>query len=150
MGEGDGDHWLWRLGDREWVLAATRELERGQELLGSRRTAITHARRAAGMGLNGVLVSMAAQGWSREHCETVWGRSYIDHLRSLAAAVDGPETLRGPFGIEACERCRALLEIPVMPSTNLVRLAIRKDEAAVESLEHAAALVAACSAVVGP
>src|SRR5690554_843546 len=120
----DSDHWLWRLSAHDWLEAAKREIELGRAQLGSRRTAVTHARRAAGMALNGVLVTMAARGWSRERCETVWGRSYIDHLRALASGLeDGRERVREPFDAAQAERCRALLNIPVMPPTGLIRLA---------------------------
>lgn len=146
----DSDHWLWRLSAQAWLAAANRELEQGREQLGSRRTAITHARRAAGMALNGVLVAMATRGWSRERCETAWGRSYIDHLRSLAAGLEaGQEQRREPFDAEQCERCRDLLQIPVMPPAGLIRLAARKHEAADQSLDTAVAVVQTCAALIG-
>jgi|GEM_PF-1320621 len=147
----DSDHWLWRLSAQDWLDAAARELEHGHEQLRSRRTAVTHARRAAGMALNGVLVTMITRGWSRERCENAWGRSYIDHLRSLAAGLEvGHEHLREPFDAEQSARCRALLNVPVMPPSDLIRLARHKDEAAVTSLDTATALVHACAAVIDP
>jgi hypothetical protein len=136
----DPDHWLWRLSDREWLDAARRELAQARERLGTRRTAITHARRAAGMALNGVLVSMAGRGWTQERCESAWGRSYIDHLRALA-----DPSLAAPFDFAQAERCRTLLAIPVMPPTGLVPLASRKDAAANEAVGLAAAIVEACA-----
>jgi hypothetical protein len=150
----DADHWLWRLSAREWLEAGERELELARAQLGARRTAITHARRAAGMALNGALVAMAAQGWSRERCETAWGRSYIDHLRTLAAPAPEPRHPFGPDLSEACRQacrqaCRSLLAIPVMPNTDLVRLVARKDAAAAEAIEHAAAITSTCAAVIG-
>ncbi len=141
----DADHWLWRLSAQDWLEAARRELEAANEQLGARRTAITHARRAAGMALNGVLVAMAERGWSRERCETAWGRSYIDHLRALAGS---SEPSQAPFDAQQFERCRTLLAIPVMPPTGLVRLAVRKDEATAQALTLAAEITRACAAVI--
>ena len=88
------------------------------------------------MALNASLVAMSARGWSREHCETVWGRSYIDHLRMLAGAL-----AHEPFDAEQKQRCRALLDIPVMQPTGLVKLARTRDEAASRALEVAAEIV---------
>lgn len=137
----DADHWLWRLSAHAWLDAAAHELEQAREHVGSRRTAITHARRAAGMALNGVLVSMA-RSWPRERCETVWGRSYMDHLRAIA---DPASSQVEPFDCEQAERCRTLLAIPVMPNTGLVRLSPRKDDAASQAIAIAAAIVKACA-----
>ena len=89
MPERDSEHWLWRFDAPSWLAAAHTELEQGRARVDSRRTAVTHARRAAGMALNGVLVEMVTRGWSVERCETAWGRSYIDHLRILARSPDG-------------------------------------------------------------
>jgi hypothetical protein len=140
----DQDHWLWRLSDHDWLDAARRELEQAREHLGTRRTAITHARRAAGMALNGVLVGMAARGWTRSHCESAWGRSYMDHLRAVADSALAPM-----FDFEQAERCRTLLAIPVMPPTGLIRLATRKDEAASQAVGLAGAIVEACAEAIG-
>jgi hypothetical protein len=96
------------------------------------------------MALNATLVQMLARGWSRERCEHAWGRSYIDHLRALAGA-DTPE----PFDVELARHCRALLEIPVMPPTGLVKLARSRDEAASVALDLAARIVLACAEIVG-
>ena len=144
------DHWLWRLSADAWLEAARRELEQASDQLGARRTAVTHARRAAGMALNGVLVAMADRGWSRERCETAWGRSYIDHLRALADPTKNNATEAGdPFAGEQADRCRALLQISVMPPTGLVRLATRKDEAAADARAVAAEITRACAALIG-
>ena len=92
----------------------------------------------------------ASRGWTRERCETAWGRSYIDHLRALAATLDAQQlSSSAPFDVEQCQRCRELLTIPVMPPTGLVRLARSKDEAASAALDTASALVRACAAVIG-
>jgi len=142
----DSDHWLWRLTAHEWLDAAERELEQASELVSTRRTAVTHARRAAGMALNGVLASMADRGWTKDRCETAWGRSYMDHLRVIA---DSAVSDREPFDAEQAERCRTLLAVPVMPPTGLVRLATRKDEAASQAVAIAAAIVQACAKAIG-
>ena len=52
------DHWLWRLDADAWLRAASTELAACEAHLDSRRTAVTHARRAAGMALNAVLVTL--------------------------------------------------------------------------------------------
>lgn len=148
MSARDSEHWLWRLDAPSWLEAARAELEQGSARVDSRRTAITHARRAAGMALNGVLVEMHARGWSAERCETAWGRSYIDHLRTLANASEGA---REPFDAVHCESCRALLSIAVVPSTTgLVRLGRSKDDAAAHALELAARIVHACATWITP
>jgi hypothetical protein len=98
------------------------------------------------MALNGVLVTMADRGWTRERCEAAWGRSYIDHVRAIA---DPGTAVRGPFGSELSELCRTLLAITVMPPTGLVRLATRKDEAASQAVATAATIVQACAEVIG-
>jgi HEPN domain-containing protein len=144
MTEQHSDHWLWRLDAQGWLAAARVELEQGRTQSGSRRTAVTHARRAAGMALNAALVEMAARGWAPEVCEQVWGRSYIDHLRALAGA-DTHE----PFDREQARRCRELLAIPVMPPTGLVKLARSRDEAAIGALDIAEEIVRECAAIVG-
>jgi hypothetical protein len=144
MAEQDSDHWLWRLDAQGWLAAADAELARGRDHSTSRRTAVTHARRAAGMALNGVLVAMLTRGWTREQCEHQWGRSYIDHLRAVA----GADTLE-PFDAEQARRCRALLDVPVMPPTGLVKLARSRDEAASTALDLAVQIVLACARIVG-
>jgi hypothetical protein len=142
MTEQDSDHWLWRLDAQGWLAAAEAELEHGRAHSTSRRTAVTHARRAGGMALNATLVAMQSRGWSRERCEHAWGRSYIDHLRALADTEE-------PFDVELARRCRALLAVSVMPPTGLVKLARTRDEAASEALYLATQLVLACAQIVG-
>ncbi len=143
------EHWLWRLSTPAWIAAAQRELELGARALRSRRTALTHGRRAAGMALNAVLVQL---GRSRpaEVCETRWGRSYIDHLRALARTLDADSesatTLRLPLDLATCVHCRDLLAIPVMSPT-LVGLGRARDAAARDGLATATEIVAACVAL---
>ncbi len=142
------DHWLWRLEANAWLGAAAHELEQGEAGLAVRRTAVTHARRAAGMALNAVLVDLAVRGGSPDRSETVWGRSYIDHLRTLAGPELDPE-LRAPFTAEFGQHCRELLAIPVMPPTGLVRIARGPDEAASHAIGLARRIVEACTLAVG-
>jgi hypothetical protein len=141
----DDSHWLWRLSADAWLEAAQVELEQGRAQLGARRTAVTHARRAAGMALNAVLVTLPARGWPRERCEVALGRSYIDHLRALADPEHAAaKELRELFDPEQFARCQTLLGIPVMPPQGLIRLATRKDEAAHEAIAIASELTRAC------
>ena len=73
----DPDHWLYRLTAEEWLAAARTELAHAAETLGRRafRPGVTHARRAAGMAWNAVLVQKLDPGY---------GRSYMDHVAALA------------------------------------------------------------------
>ena len=147
----DTKHWLWRLPAQEWLAAAQVELEQGHTRRENRRAAVTHARRAAGMALNGVLVAMAARGWPRARCEHIWGRSYIDHIRALAKFEHEPEQ-RAPFDAEQCQRCAALLAVQVMPATGktgLVTLSRSQDHAAGAALELGVAIQRGCAAVIG-
>ncbi|NVB39935.1 hypothetical protein G6O69_18975 [Pseudenhygromyxa sp. WMMC2535] len=137
----DQTHWLWRLGAGEWLDAARNDLEQGRTKLGSRRAAVTLARRAAGMALNAALVEMSTRGWTRARCEDIWGRSYVDHLRMLGS----DPSLAGPLGPSLAERCASLMAIPVMPPQGLVRLGLRRDDAASRALDEAAAILAACT-----
>ena len=145
--EGGGEHWLWRLDADGWLRAALTELEIGADNVAVRRTAVTHARRAAGMALNAVLVAWArAQGTPEAlaAAETRWGRSYIDHLRLLGEL--GPEG-QDPLDPRAAEAARALLAIPVVPREALVQLHKSPHGPAQQALDHARALVHACADV---
>jgi len=141
----DPSHWLWRLSAPEWLAAADTEIAQAQSRLSSRRAAVTHARRAAGMALNAVLVAQAERGWSDQRCESAWGRSYIDHVRALGRAKD--EAAREPFDARMSEACAALLDIGVMPagSGGLVSLSRERDEPQREALELAASIRRACA-----
>ncbi len=140
----DPQHWLWRLDARAWCQAAARELESGDARVASRRTAVTHARRAAGMALNGVLVALGGQ-LDRMSCETRWGRSYIDHLRALASASPSD---RAPMSAEAAEAARELMTIGPMPERGLVQLQANAHGPARRALELARSLVRECERVV--
>jgi hypothetical protein len=73
----DPGHWLHRLDAAEWLAAAATELAHAQEKLSRRavRPGVTHARRAAGMAWNAVLVSTP---------DDRYGRSYMEHVVALA------------------------------------------------------------------
>jgi HEPN domain-containing protein len=74
----DPGHWLHRLTALEWLAAADNELAQARTALERRaaRPGVTHARRAAGMAWNAVLV---------DHPDDRAGRSYMDHVVALAA-----------------------------------------------------------------
>jgi hypothetical protein len=116
-------HWLLRLDAESWIDAAANELDAARSAgARSRRKAVTHARRAAGMALNAVLRHAVDRGEPLESVQPVWGRSYIDHLRALAG--DAPLLGCDPSTREACG---ALLAIAVVPAQGLVSLARDQD-----------------------
>jgi HEPN domain-containing protein len=96
----DPTHWLHRLTAAEWLAAADTELGQCAEALGRRafRPGVTHARRAAGMALNALLVA-------EEHPS--WGRSYMEHVMALADDATVPEPVR--------EAARLLRDTPPAP-----------------------------------
>ena len=83
----DPDHWLYRLTAPGWLAAADTELIHCQDALSRRavRPAVTHARRAAGMAVNALLVLREMPGF---------GRSYMDHVAALTADAGVPEDVR--------------------------------------------------------
>ena len=112
----DPSHWLHRLTADEWLAAADTELLHCEQTLGRRavRAGVTHARRAAGMAWNAVLV-MAP--------DDKYGRSYMDHVVALAADDGAPAPVR-----EAAARLR---DTPATPP-QLVQLG-RTDPAPLEA-----------------
>ena len=83
----DPGHWLHRLDAAEWLAAADdRARARAGEAVAAARVrpGVTHARRAAGMAWNAVLVTAPAP-------DERYGRSYMDHVVALAQA---PRTTR--------------------------------------------------------
>lgn len=88
----DPSHWLHRLDAGEWLAAADTELEQCEAALARRavRPAVTHARRAAGMALNGLLVSAPHERW---------GRSYMEHVIALATEAQAPEAIRAAAAV---------------------------------------------------
>lgn len=87
MPEKDPAHWLFRLTPTEWLSAANNELaaSRSAFLNKQQRPAVAHARRAAGMAWNALLIVMP---------DEKYGRSYMDHLQALSRDDTASETLR--------------------------------------------------------
>ncbi len=140
------DHWLWRLDASDWLAAARRELELGRDRVDARRAAITHARRGAGMALNGLLVAFSNRGADDEACVQAWGRSYVDHLRALARGDDAP--LQLPLPPELGPTAADLLQIPVVPGGNLVQLARVPGGEVMRALELAGRIVELAAAII--
>lgn len=139
MADDRSEHWLWRLDAAAWLRAADTELTAGAAHLAQRRTAVTHARRAAGMALNAVLAA------SPHADEQRWGRSYIDHLRALA----DPTRPIDPLPAGARPLASALLSIPVVgTATTLIPLGRAPHHAAQQSLDLAHELLALCAQTV--
>jgi hypothetical protein len=135
-----GEHWLWRLDAAAWLRAAGAELAAGEAQVESRRVAVTHARRAAGMAVNAVLVALGQDGDEALR----WGRSYLDHLRALA---DADETRAHPLSAATRTAAAQLLAIPVVPGASLVQLGHGPHSAAQRALAAARTLVDDCSRV---
>ena len=85
--ERDAAHWLYRFTAAEWLAASRAELARARDAItsGERRKGLFEARRAAGMGCNAFLVVAY---------EERFGRSYMDHLQSLAGDPGSPPAVR--------------------------------------------------------
>ena len=100
----DPGHWLHRLDAAEWLAAAATELAHAEEKLAHRsvRPGVTHARRAAGMAWNAVLVIAPDERY---------GRSYMDHVVALAQTPDDDPAI--PADVRAA--ARALRETPTAP-----------------------------------
>jgi hypothetical protein len=91
----DPGHWLHRLDAAEWLAAAATELTHAEEKLSRRsfRPGVTHARRAAGMAWNAVLVTAP---------DDRYGRSYMDHVAALAQTPDDDASI--PAGVRGAAR----------------------------------------------
>jgi hypothetical protein len=100
----DPGHWLYRLDAAEWLAAAETELAHTQEKLSHRsvRPGITHARRAAGMAWNAVLVTALDERY---------GRSYMDHVVALAQTPADDATIPG----EVRAAAQLLRDTPAAP-----------------------------------
>jgi len=87
----DPAHWLFRLTATEWLAAAEAELQHAEAALNRRaaRPGVTHARRAAGMAWNAVLVNAPEDPESARY-----GRSYMEHVVALAADEGLPAEVR--------------------------------------------------------
>jgi hypothetical protein len=101
----DPGHWLHRLDAAEWLAAAATELAHAEEKLSHRsvRPGVTHARRAAGMAWNAVLVIAPDERY---------GRSYMDHVVALAQTPDDDAAI--PATVRAA--ARLLRETPGTPA----------------------------------
>jgi hypothetical protein len=120
----DPTHWLHRLTADEWLAAAATELSHAEAALARRaaRPGVTHARRAAGMAWNAVLVT---------HPDDRAGRSYMEHVVALAGNATVPPDIRA-----AAERLR---DTPAVPP-ELIKLGapdLGPAKAARAILEHA-------------
>lgn len=131
-------HWLRRLDAHAWLDAACVELERARARLEERRTVVAHARRGAGMACNAVLVT-----WAPADVETVWGRSYVDHLHAIA---DGGI---GPLPALAQALAARVLAVPAIAPA-LVVLSGRRAADLVALVDDAAAFVELCRAAIPP
>jgi HEPN domain-containing protein len=100
----DPGHWLHRLDAAEWLAAAATELAHAEEKLSRRsvRPGVTHARRAAGMAWNAVLVTAP---------DDRYGRSYMDHVAALAQTPDDDASI--PAGVRGA--ARLLRDTPAQP-----------------------------------
>jgi HEPN domain-containing protein len=100
----DPGHWLNRLDAAEWLAAAATELAYSEEKLNHRafRPGVTHARRAAGMAWNAVLVKAPDERY---------GRSYMDHVVALAQTADDDAAI--PEAVRAA--ARLLRDTPALP-----------------------------------
>ena len=124
----DPDHWLHRLSADEWLRAADNELKRARVALQMKqhRMGVAGARRAAGMAWNAVLVIAP---------DDSYGRSYMEHLKALAADATVPEPIR--------LAAQSLVDAPL--EAQLVQLGAgdtRLADAAAAIVEHARARIA--------
>jgi HEPN domain-containing protein len=102
----DPAHWLLRLTSAEWLAAADAELAHARGAVERRavRPAVTHARRAAGMAWNAVLIARP---------DPKAGRSYMEHVVALTDDAALPALVR--------EAARRLRDTPPRPP-ELIRL----------------------------
>jgi len=100
----DPGHWLHRPDAAEWLAAAATALAQAEEKLSRRsvRPGVTHARRAAGMAWNAVLITAPDERY---------GRSYMEHVVALAQAPDDDASI--PAAVR--DAARLLRETPAMP-----------------------------------
>jgi len=129
----DPPHWLHRLTADEWLAAAATELDHCAETLARRafRPGVTHARRAAGMAWNAVMVLAE---------DPRFGRSYMEHVVALAKDAGAPDDVRA-----AAELLRDTPPLPPEVIT-LGKPDLRVLEAARTIAGYAAARVAALRA----
>jgi hypothetical protein len=129
MPDVDPTDWLRRLTPAEWLSAATTEIDNAVAALSRRaaRPGVTHARRAAGMAWNAVLVLAP---------EPRFGRSYMEHVVALAVDETAPADVRAAASI--------LRDTPPLPPTliTLGKPDLRAADAARTILAYARARVA--------
>lgn len=91
MPEKDPNHWLYRLSPDEWLHAAQNELLAARTAFMQRqqRSAVAHARRAAGMAWNALLWQCTDAEFAQRY-----GRSYMEHLQALSQDANFSEPLR--------------------------------------------------------
>jgi hypothetical protein len=82
----DPNTWLSRYSAQGWIERALRELAVAEQAFADRQppAAAAATKRAAGMALNGAL---------RVVFRADWGRSYVDHLKALAADASLPRDI---------------------------------------------------------
>ena len=129
----DPSHWLYRLDAAEWLSAADNELAAAADALGRRaaRPGVTHARRAAGMAWNAVLVLAPDERF---------GRSYMEHVVALATDEVAPDDVRAA--------AQLLRDTPPLPP-ELIQLGkpdLRVVDAARKIVAHARVRAAALNA----
>ena len=129
MPEKDPAHWLYRLTPSEWLAAADNELYAARTAFAQKaqRPAVAHARRAAGMAWNALLVCIP---------DEKYGRSYMEHLQALQKDDSVSADLR-----------HAAEKLVAMPMTQeIVTLGLRGN---VSQADHAAAIIEHVRARVG-
>lgn len=126
----DPHHWLFKMDAREWIRAGLTELTRAEALYRGHNASggLASARRAAGMGLNGLIIASP---------NPLYGRTYVDHLRALATDGAAPPVVKSA--------AQALLDAQP-PGPTLISLRSTKGdarilEAAKDVLAHAYAIV---------
>jgi len=133
MPDVDPAHWLYRLTPAEWLAAAAVEIEHAVAALTRRaaRPGVTHARRAAGMAWNAVLVLAP---------DPRCGRSYMEHVVALAVDEGATDEVRAAAIL--------LRDTPPLPPTliTLGKPDLRSADAARAVITHARARVAALEA----
>ncbi len=127
----DPKHWLHRLTADEWLRAGMRELSLARDSIGSRlqRTALAGLRRAAGMGWNAVLaLDVDAEP------DPSFGRTYVDHLRSLAAEANPRDGSTIPAEVRIA--ARVLMDDPAAQKTEVVQILTRtRDQKLLDAAE---------------
>ena len=120
----DPGHWLHRLDAAEWLAASATELSHAEEKLTHRavRPGVTHARRAAGMAWNAVLVKSPDERYGRSYMEHVVALTQIDDDNLPAEVRAAAQLLRdtppappdlitlGKPDLRALEAARAIVE----------------------------------------